>query len=50
MAEMLRPSWPERPLLARMELGSRRLGRRARAWRSAHEARTSEPVLEKLSR
>ena len=50
MAEMLRPSWPERPLLARMEAGSRRLVRRARAWRSAREARTSEPVLEKVSR
>ena len=50
MAEMLRPSWPERPLLARMEAGSRRLVRRARAWRNAREARVSEPVLEKTPR
>ena len=47
MAEMLRPSWPERPLLARMEAGSRRLVRRARAWRNARAARTSEPALAK---
>jgi len=33
MAEMLRPSWPERPLLARLEASLRRLVRRSRSLR-----------------
>jgi len=48
MAEMLRPGWPERPLLARMESGSRRLVRRARARLRARKAAESKLVLEKL--
>ena len=44
MAEMLRPGWPERPLLARIEAGSRRLVRRTRARLAAREASASRLV------
>ncbi len=50
MAEMLRPSWPERPLLARMESGSRRLVRRARRWLVAREASAAGLTLDKALR
>ena len=45
MAEMLRPGWPERPLLARMESGSRRLIRRRRARLNARRVSASKLVL-----
>ena len=50
MAEMLRPGWPERSLLARMEAGSRRFIRRARARLPAYRMRSPALALGKAPR